>query len=114
MGALRASTVSRTGPRHRRENGGARSRKTDWLHLNLLDASRCSRGKPRCTHWCEVFRACGSAIYCCAVPLTISENGRSSPDASFAAAEKIQWSWSSLETTGAAPLGWAKLKGPGC
>lgn len=40
------------------------------------------------------------AGYCCAVPFTTSAKGSPSPELSFMAAEKVQCSWSSLETAG--------------
>jgi len=51
-----------------------------------------------------VVRAGVAGFYCCAVPFTTSAKEILSPVESSMLAEKVQWSWSSLETAGAEPL----------
>ncbi len=51
-----------------------------------------------------VVRAGVAGFYCCAVPFTTSAKEMLSPVESSILAEKVQWSWSSLETAGVEPL----------
>ena len=42
-------------------------------------------------------------FYCCAIPLTTTAKGGFSPVESSMLAEKVQWSWSSLDTVALVP-----------
>ena len=91
--ARKSTSVTRDSHKRARRQTGPHG--SSFYPEDLARVAGC-RGQMEAWEWLPVF-------YCCAVPLTTTAKGGFSPVESSMLAEKVQWSWSSLDTAAVVP-----------